>query len=46
MVDGSIRAFWHFGSAEKPQAVTSMDFVVLKAGRVRTLYAFLDREKN
>jgi hypothetical protein len=46
MLGGSIRAFWHFGPAGKPQAVTGMDFVILNAGRVHTLYAFLDREEN
>ena len=46
MVGGSIRAFWHFGSAEKPQAITGMDLVVLKAGSLRTMYAFLGRGKN
>jgi len=42
MLGGSIRAFWHFGPAEKPQAVTGMDFILLNAGSVRTLYAFLE----
>lgn len=46
MLGGAIRAFWEFGSAEKPPAVTGMDFVVLNGGRVRRLYAFLDRDKN
>ena len=43
MIGGAIRAFWQFGPAEKPQAVTGMDFVLLEGGRVRTLYAFLDQ---
>jgi SnoaL-like domain len=46
MLGGSIRAFWQFGPAEKPRAVTGMDFVLLRGGRVHTLYAFLDREEN
>jgi hypothetical protein len=42
MLGDSLRAFWQFGPAEKPQAVTGMDFVLLNGGRVRTLYDFLD----
>ena len=44
MIGGAIRAFWQFGPAEEPQAVTGMDFVLLNGGRVRALYAFLDRQ--
>jgi hypothetical protein len=46
MSGGAIRAFWQFGSRDNPQDVTGMDFVVLNGGRVRRLYAFLDRDKN
>jgi hypothetical protein len=42
MAGGSIRAFWHFGPAEKRQAATGVDFVLLNAGRVRTLHTFPD----
>jgi SnoaL-like domain len=46
MIGGAIRAFWHFGPADNPQAATGMDFVLLKEGRVQVLYAFLDPQKN
>jgi hypothetical protein len=41
-VADAIRAYWHFGSSERPRAVTGMDFIILDGGKARTLYALLD----
>ena len=37
------RAFWRLGSADRPDAVTGMDFVVWDGERASALYAFVER---
>jgi hypothetical protein len=37
------RLQWHFGPAGAPPVVTGMDVAVFEHGRIRALYAFLDK---
>ena len=37
------RARWHFGPSGAAPVVTGMDVAVFKQGRIRSLYAFLDK---
>jgi SnoaL-like domain len=41
-LSNSIRAFWHFGSPDNPQAVSGMDFVIWDGEKASSLYAFVD----
>lgn len=41
-VGNAIRAFWHFGPPDNPQAVSGMDLVILDGDKVGNLYAFVD----
>jgi hypothetical protein len=38
----AIRAYWFFGPATDPQAVTGMDFIIFKDNKVAEIFAFLD----
>lgn len=38
----AIRAYWHFGPPENPQAVSGMDFIIWDSEKVSALYAFID----
>lgn len=38
----AIRAYWHFGPPENPQAVSGMDFIIWDGEKVSALYAFVD----
>jgi hypothetical protein len=37
------RLQWHFGPIGSPPVVTGMDIAVFERGKIRALYAFLDR---
>jgi hypothetical protein len=41
-VGNAIRAFWHFGPPDNPQAVGGRDFVILDGEKATSLYAFVD----
>jgi SnoaL-like domain len=41
-LSNAIRAFWHFGPPDNPQAVSGMDFVILDGEKASSLYAFAD----
>jgi hypothetical protein len=41
MLGNAIRAYWHMGPPDKPQAGSGMDFVILQGDKVSLLYAFV-----